>query len=112
MVGYSQKLTTKFFKPKTNNPLECWSTEIQDEETGQVVAVLNYLFDVNTRILRSKITIVEKAYRRQGLAKRLWSETLTKHSPRLVSVSTVSEGGEALTLSLKRTYVDIEWDLW
>jgi hypothetical protein len=84
----------------------------QELEGCPTIGALNYLFCTETRILRSKLTIVDNLYRKQGLATLLWEAVIKEHSPVMVSVSTVSNAGDMLILSLKRKYPRIEWDLW
>ncbi len=99
------------FEPKNSNGVICAECVTLDEQKC-LMGVLSFTFDTNTQILRSKLTVVDSEHRRRGVASLLWSETLLKYSPKLVSVSIVSNGGEGLIQSLKKKFPNIEWDIW
>jgi hypothetical protein len=100
-------LKVEHTRENSNNVLS--SEVVLDSKT---VGILNFLFDHKTRILRSKLTVLAAEHRKYGIATMLWSEVIKEYSPVLISVSTVSAGGEKLVLSLKKQHPNIEWDLW
>jgi len=100
------------FTPENINKVICAEAVDEMINSTSTIGVINFLFDPATRILRSKITVVGSQYRGRGIATFLWEEVIREYSPVIVSVSTVSVGGDKLIKSLQRRYKNIEWDIW
>ncbi len=71
---------------------------------------LAYAWGRKNNKLLSIVTLVDKKYRKQGLAKQLWKLGLKKYHPQLIIVNTISDKGYTLIKSLKESFPEIVWD--
>lgn len=81
-------------------------------EGDRRAGILRYRVDRPSKgKLRSCGTYVWPAYRKLGLAKRMWRSVLRRISPKMVDVVCVSDKGHTLIQSLQREYPTIKWDV-
>lgn len=84
---------------------------------GEVVGCFSFSLDdeyTRTKKLKSRGlvaagTSVAKPYRNYGIATKLWEAAIKLTKPTYVDVTTVTQGGKALVLSLSKKYPKIDW---
>lgn len=62
--------------------------------------------------LQSVCTWVAPSWRRAGVAQALWARSLTRTSPRRVSVYTITQKSTQMCLKFKAKWPRIEWDVY
>lgn len=73
----------------------------------KVAGVLSYYIVKKT--FTSVGTFVAKGYRKNGLATDLWEAALEVEKPEVVRTEVISDRGNTLIQSLKRSYPEIKW---
>lgn len=79
-------------------------------ETGEIAGLHTY--DLVKGTLFSQATWVSANHRRQGLATKMWEQSLKKSKPKKVSVSCISVGSVALIHQLSERYSKIDWQIY
>jgi hypothetical protein len=101
-------------------PVDAWEFLdcLADDDATHVVEARNgrqlvgWLRVTKTRggLLYAQGTWVSAVYRRQGIAQQLWGRALKALKPKVIEVSTVSEGGRALVRRLRDQHPHVMFD--
>ena len=103
----TQKQVARFEKRGMVGLAQFWADSVCGIHATHVAICLDqkqiigfFRFTIAGRTLRAAGTWVDPRHRHRGLAKALWTTTLKRYRPEIVSVITISRGGTKLIRSL------------